>query len=83
MSHRPRTAFLFEVIVAAIGAALFILSLLVPTWIEVALRIEPDGGSGDAELMVSTSLLIVAGVSAALAWRTHRRLHPRPAGSTG
>jgi MYXO-CTERM domain-containing protein len=83
VSHRPRAAFVLEVTLAAIGTALFVLSLLVPTWIEVAFGIDPDGGSGEAEILVSASFLLLAGLSAALAWRTRRRLNARPAGSAG
>lgn len=66
-------------VLAAIAAALCLLTLVWPDWIE-ALGIEPDGGDGSAELIVAGAFAAAALVAALLArveWR-RRRLAAAP-----
>jgi hypothetical protein len=74
MEPQPRTRLRVEAALAAISAALFVLALVFPTWIEAATGLEPDAGSGALELVVSGALLLVAIGSALLARRDRRRL---------
>lgn len=49
-----------EVGLAAVAAALAVLSAAWPEWIEALFRVEPDAGSGAAEWAVVLGLLLVA-----------------------
>jgi hypothetical protein len=62
------------VVLAGVSAALLVLILVFPEWIEAATGLEPDAGSGRLELVVAVGFLILALVSAALARRDRRRL---------
>jgi hypothetical protein len=63
-----------EQVLAGISAALCLLSLVYPEWIEAFTGLEPDAGSGEAEWLVAVAFLAVAVVSGLLARRDHRRL---------
>jgi hypothetical protein len=48
---------------------------ILPTWIEVSFRVEPDAGNGSTEAIVTLALLtttVVSGVSAIASWRRLR-----------
>jgi hypothetical protein len=63
-----------EVVLAGVSAALCILTLVLPAWIEGATGLEPDRGSGALEWLVAGVCLTAAAASAALARRDYRRL---------
>jgi hypothetical protein len=59
---------------AVASATLFALTLVFPSWIEALTGLDPDAGSGAAELLASGVLLIGSFWAAMLARRDHRRL---------
>jgi hypothetical protein len=63
-----------ETALAGLSAALFVLTLAFPTWIEAATGLEPDAGSGALEFMIAGALLLLAVASGVLARRDRRRL---------
>ena len=63
-----------EIVLAAIGAALFVLTLVRPQWIEDVFGIEPDAGSGSLELIIALGFLATAVVFGLLARATRRRM---------
>ncbi len=63
-----------EVVLAVISAALSVLTVVLPDWIEKLTGLEPDAGSGALEWVIAGVFLAAAVVSAALAHRTSRRL---------
>lgn len=73
MARHARIAVRLEVALAMIGATLFALSLVFPRWIEALTGLEPDAGSGNAELFVASAFLMMAICCSVLAWRTQRR----------
>ncbi|MCV2396522.1 hypothetical protein OEB99_19605 [Actinotalea sp. M2MS4P-6] len=72
-SRTLRTRFWAESALAALAAALAVVTIAVPTWIEAVFGVEPDGGSGELEWLVVVVLALVAVGSAALAGREWRR----------
>jgi len=61
---------------SALSAALSVVTLMWPAWLEAVLPVDPDGGSGEAEWVVVMTLAVVAVGSALLArrhWLTARR----------
>lgn len=86
MAHHPRSwsvrravrlRFWFEAGLGAGSMAAFVLTLLVPDWIEVVFGVDPDHHSGAWEWVISAGLLVAAVVFGALARREWRR--PLPA----
>jgi hypothetical protein len=67
-----RARFWVELACAVAGTALFVLTLITKEWIELLLRVDPDGGSGALELAIAFGLLSVAIGSAVLAQREWR-----------
>lgn len=49
-----------EIFISCVGVLLLALTAVVPDWFEALTGIEPDSGSGSFELILSTSLLIIA-----------------------
>lgn len=80
MNRHARVAVRLEVAFAMIGATLFALSLAFPRWIEALTGLEPDSGSGHAELSVASAFLMMAICCSTLAWRTQRRATTSQAG---
>ena len=74
MERQLRRRFRVEAILAGISAALFVLTLIFPEWIEAVTGLEPDAGSGELELVIAGIFLAAAVVSALLANRDRRRL---------
>ena len=72
--ERLRRRLRIEVVLAGISAALCILTLVFPEWIEALTGLEPDAGSGALEWIVAGVFLAAAVVSAVLARRDYRRL---------
>jgi hypothetical protein len=72
--ERFRRRLRIEVMLAVIGTALCVLTLVIPEWIEVLTGLEPDSGSGALEWVIAGVFLVAAVVSAVLAGRDYRRL---------
>ena len=73
MAHVNRGRLWIETTLACSSFALLLVTVVWHDWIEVVLRVDPDGGSGLAEVVVGAALLAVALVSALLARRERRR----------
>jgi hypothetical protein len=70
-----RGRFWVEAWLGALGIALFVLTLLVPDWIEAIFGVDPDRRSGSLEWAISGLLLVaslLAGALARLEWRRPR-----------
>ena len=72
--ERLRMRLRIEVVLAVISAALCVLTLVFPEWIEELTGLEPDAGSGALEWIIAGVFLVAAVVSAVLARRDYRRL---------
>jgi len=68
-------------ITAVLGSALSVLTFFIPDWIETLFEAKPDGGSGEAEWLISGILLAISVVCiawAAFEWRALRHSSARP-----
>jgi preprotein translocase subunit SecG len=72
--ERLRTRLRIEVVLAVISAALCVLTLVFPEWIEELTGLEPDAGSGALEWIIAGVFLVAALVFSVLARRDYRRL---------
>jgi ABC-type thiamin/hydroxymethylpyrimidine transport system permease subunit len=72
--ERLRMRLRIEVVLAVISAALCVLTLVFPEWIEELTGLEPDAGSGALEWIIAGIFLVAAVVAAVLARRDYRRL---------
>jgi hypothetical protein len=63
-----------ELVLAVISAALSVLTLVFPEWIEEVTGLEPDAGSGALEWIIVGVFMAATVVSAALARRDYRRM---------
>jgi hypothetical protein len=63
----------FEFALAGVFAILALLTAVVPDWIEVVFKVDPDGGSGALEWWIVIGFGAVA-VAAALLGRHHYRI---------
>jgi hypothetical protein len=72
--ERLRVRLRIEVVLAVISAALCVLTLVFPEWIEELTGLEPDAGSGALEWTIAGVFLVAAVVSAVLGRRDYRRL---------
>ena len=68
-----------EAVLAVLAAALGVLTVVVPTWIEVVTGLDPDAGSGALEVLIAVGFFALAG-TAAWAARGHRRHRAEVAG---
>jgi hypothetical protein len=59
-----------DVVAAALFGFLTVLTLVVPDWIEVVFKVEPDGGNGSLEWLVVAGMALVAAAFAVDARRT-------------
>jgi hypothetical protein len=78
---RPRRGrFWLETALGLACALLFVLTLVMPDWIEAVFRVDPDQGSGALEWSIDAALFAGAAVAGALARRESRlaRLVPAP-----
>jgi hypothetical protein len=73
MSRWSRRRFWVAAGFGGLSASLFVLTLLVPDWIEAVFRVDPDGRSGSFEWVIVGVLLVTAVVSSLLARREWRR----------
>ena len=81
--HLRRTR--IETVAALSAGLLCLLTLVVPDWIEVVFRVDPDGGDGIAEWAVAGRLALVAVVLGLAARRDHRAAlthHAEPSHAT-
>jgi hypothetical protein len=65
-----------EAVLTVVSAALFVLTLAVPDWIEEVFGVAPDAGSGETEWLLVTVLLVITVVLAAVTLVEWRRLRP-------
>jgi hypothetical protein len=72
--ERLRRRLRIEAVLAGISAALCVLTLVTPEWIEALTGLEPDSGSGALEWVVAGVFLVAAVVAAVFARRDYRRL---------
>lgn len=73
MTRRAGTRFRLEMALAIAGAVTFVLTLVWKDWIEIVFHVDPDGGSGTAEVAVLAGTAVAAVVFGALGLRTRRR----------
>ena len=66
--------FWFEAISAALGLALFVLTLVSREWIEALTGWDPDTGNGSMEVFIAVGLLAVSAISYFAARRDYRRV---------
>lgn len=67
-----RARFWIEATLAVISGFVLVLTLTWPQWIEAIFGVDPDGGSGSLEVVVSVALVAVT-----LAWAVLARLEWR------
>jgi hypothetical protein len=72
--ERLRARVRIEVVLAVISAALCVLTLVFPEWIEELTGLEPDAGSGALEWLAAGVFLVAAVAAAVSARRDYRRL---------
>jgi hypothetical protein len=70
--HLP-AQFWFEAVTAAVGMALFVLTLFTREWLEALTGLDPDGGSGSVEVLLAVGLLAISAVATFGARRAYRR----------
>ena len=69
----PKLRLTVEALFFAASVVLGIVALVSPTWIERAVGLSPDGGSGETEWGVAVAFALVALASAALGlWELRR-----------
>jgi hypothetical protein len=73
MRQRPRRLWI-EAGLGTLSGILFLLTLMVPDWIEAVFRIDPDQHSGSLEWVIVAVLAVTTVVSSLLARREWRRL---------
>jgi hypothetical protein len=71
--RRPTLRFWLEAGLAASSAAVFLLTLVVPEWIEVVFRVDPDGGNGSLEWLIAAACALATVGWGFLARRELRR----------
>ena len=73
MSKVRGVRFWVELSLTCASALLFVLTLVNAEWIEVVFGVEPDGGDGSAELLITAALLAITIVLSLLTFREGRR----------
>ena len=76
----PKTRMVIELVLAAIGGVLTVVTLIWPTWIETIFNESPDGGDGSAERVFALGWLAATVLFAVLARRDWRRIAQAEAG---
>jgi hypothetical protein len=69
MKRSPRRRFWVAVGLDALSAILFLLTLLIPDWIEAVFRVDPDQRSGSLEWAIVAALFFTIAVSSLVAHR--------------
>ena len=70
-----RTRLRVDAVLASLSAFLLVLTLVVPDWIEVVFRVDPDGGSGELEWLIAGACALGTvgfGLAARREWRLSR-----------
>jgi hypothetical protein len=70
-----RTRLRVEAVLASLSGFLLVLTLVVPDWIEVVFRVDPDAGSGELEWLIAGALAfgtVGFGLAARREWRLSR-----------
>jgi hypothetical protein len=70
----PKTRMMIELVLAAVGAVLTVVTLVWPTWIETLFGESPDGGDGSAERLFALGWLAATVLFTVLARRDWRRI---------
>ena len=70
-----RRRFWAESVLAIATGILAVVTAVVPDWIEVVFRVDPDAGSGSAEWAAVAVLAVVSLCLALIARREHARTH--------
>jgi hypothetical protein len=74
MENRLRRRFRIETALFALSIVAFAATIVWPQWIEIVFGFEPDGGSGELELLVAFAFAAFAVAAGASGLRTrHRR----------
>jgi len=73
MTSRERAWFTTQLTLAIASVIAFVLTLVLPDWIEVVIDVDPDGGSGAAEVAVATVCGLATIGFGMLSRRTWRR----------
>jgi hypothetical protein len=68
-----RKRFWLACVVGSAGGVLFLLTLLLPAWIEAVFSVDPDRGSGTLELVVAMAALAGTLVPGLVAYVERRR----------
>ena len=79
MHDQLRRRFWVEITLASASAALCLLTILWPTWIELLFKIDPDHANGSLEWLIVALSVAVTVTLAALARYEWRRRAPIPA----
>jgi hypothetical protein len=74
MRQRPRRRYWIEAGLGTLSGILFVLTLMVPDWIEAVFRVDPDQHSGSLEWVIVAVLGVTTVLSSLLARREWRRL---------
>jgi hypothetical protein len=74
MRQRPRRRFWIEAGLSTLSGILFVVTLIVPDWIEAVVRVDPDQHSGSLEWVIVAVLAVTTVMSNLLARREWRRL---------
>jgi hypothetical protein len=74
MERKLRRRILLQMIFAATGFVLSLLTIVWPKWIEELVGVEPDAGSGALEWIIALGLLGAAAILALSARRGRQRL---------
>ncbi len=79
---QPKTRLALETVLAVVFAAIFVVTMVWPDWIELVFGADPDEGSGQFEwaiVAISGVLAIASIIAARMEWR---RQHPTGAMTT-
>jgi hypothetical protein len=73
MKHGLRWRFYVEACAGLITLAPFVVTLIVPDWIEVVFHLDPDNGAGTLERLIVAALLVITIAALSLAGREWRK----------
>jgi hypothetical protein len=73
MKHKPRRRFWGEIGMLILSAALMIVTVVWPDWIEIVFGVDPDEGDGSLEWLIVAGSLVLAIVFLAASRREWRR----------
>jgi hypothetical protein len=82
MSKVRGVRFWVELSLTCASALLLVLTLVTAEWIEAVFGVEPDGGDGSAELLITAALLAITTVLSLLTFREGRRRMSAAAGAS-